>query len=147
MRTLPLGLFLSLSTLLLAGSLAGCPGDTGNLDTGATDVLAALDAPAAVDAPAALDAPASTDTPVASDAPAASDAPVASDAPIASDAPVASDAPAASDAGPAPGVCGDGPCPPSCIRPVSCVTVCGGPATACGCCPCAEGSIDDIACP
>lgn len=38
-------------------------------------------------------------------------------------------------------------CESLCIRPVSCVRECGGPATECGCCSCAAGSIDDITCP
>lgn len=45
----------------------------------------------------------------------------------------------------APGQCSS-ECTPTCIRPYRCVTVCGGPETACGCCACAEGSIDTIDC-
>lgn len=38
-------------------------------------------------------------------------------------------------------------CDAPCFRPISCVRACGGPVTECGCCPCATGSIDTIACP
>lgn len=53
-----------------------------------------------------------------------------------------------SDAGPiGAGECSEGPCPPECFRAYTCVRVCGGPETICGCCPCAAGSIDSITCP
>lgn len=54
---------------------------------------------------------------------------------------------AGTDAGAPPGpACAAGPCPPECFRAVSCVAVCGGPVIDCGCCGCAEGSIDSITC-
>ena len=34
-----------------------------------------------------------------------------------------------------------------CYRLVSCVEECGGPVTQSSCCPCPEGSFDDIECP
>lgn len=59
------------------------------------------------------------------------------------DASVASDAPSLHE----PGECDPTACTPTCFRMISCVKVCGGPATACGCCACATGSFDAIECP
>jgi hypothetical protein len=58
-------------------------------------------------------------------------------------------APDTGDASIPPGECVEDAtlCTETCLRPYSCVTVCGGPAVDCGCCPCAAGSIDDITCP
>jgi hypothetical protein len=36
---------------------------------------------------------------------------------------------------------------PECFRAVVCVAECGGPVLQSGCCPCPEGSFDDITCP
>lgn len=45
-----------------------------------------------------------------------------------------------------PGECDPTACTPTCFRPITCVKVCGGPETACGCCACAAGSFDPIGC-
>jgi hypothetical protein len=50
------------------------------------------------------------------------------------------------DAGVPAGECDLGECAPTCFRAVTCVTACGGPETACGCCACAAGSFDAIGC-
>jgi hypothetical protein len=44
--------------------------------------------------------------------------------------------------------CGDGGgCPiEECYRAVRCVEECGGPVVQSGCCPCPEGSFDDLEC-
>jgi hypothetical protein len=114
--------------LVLSLPLAGCPDDAPNdadmFDTPLADAPAALDVPATMDAPSADDAPVATDAPVADDAP--------TDTPATVDTRVVP-----------PGECADTePCPPTCLIATSCVTECGGPVTNCGCCPCAEGSIN-----
>jgi hypothetical protein len=46
---------------------------------------------------------------------------------------------------------GVGPAPkcdiPECFRAVVCVAECGGPVLSSSCCPCPEGSFDNITCP
>ena len=56
------------------------------------------------------------------------------------------DAGSGDDAGVPAGECDLGECAPTCFRAVTCVTACGGPETACGCCACAAGSFDAIGC-
>jgi len=124
--------------LLLSLALAGCPDDTGTTDTGTDPV----DAPTTMDVPATVDAPVATD-----DVPATTDAALA-DAPTEDDAPATTDAPALLDTRVIPpGECNESePCPPTCIIANSCVSECGGPVTNCGCCPCAEGSVNVLSC-
>ncbi len=129
-------LLASLTTLLLA--LGGCPEPTEPTH----DARVSLDAYTPSDAASAADDAASAADDAAS---------LPDDAASAADdaASLPDDAASAADdasSGPRPGECGRGPCPPECFRAVSCVTVCGGPVTECGCCGCAEGSIDTIAC-
>jgi hypothetical protein len=56
------------------------------------------------------------------------------------------DAGSGDDAGVPAGECDLGECAPTCFRAVTCVSACGGPETACGCCACAAGSFDAIGC-
>jgi hypothetical protein len=75
------------------------------------------------------------------------DAALPGDAATGTDADVRVDSGTDSGGVPLPGMCNESACTPECFRPYECVTVCGGPATSCGCCQCAEGSIDSITCP
>ena len=128
----------------ILGAVACSGDDAGVPDAGGSDA-AVLDA-AVLDA-AALDA-ASIDA-AASDADATADAGVPVDARV-SDAGGGTDGGAAVDGGDIPpGECNTASdqCRAACVRANECVTVCGGPVTNCGCCPCAAGSRDITSCP
>ncbi len=141
------------AALAVAGVVVACsgrddpPGGTdAGIDGGSGDA-GQRDGSVGTDAAAPLDAGMRTDGAVGLDAALPADGGVGVDGGGAGDAGVPVDAGAGADAsGAAPGMCAPGPCPMECFRAVSCVTVCGGPVTPCGCCACAAGSIDTIGC-
>lgn len=145
-----------LTALALTLGLAGCPQTGSTADTGSApgpDAHAAEDAFVADEADAFVpgaDAHVETDAFVpGADAHVAADAFVQLDAHVEADAFVAPDPDAGfrGDAGVIdPGECDPTACTPTCFRPITCVKVCGGPETACGCCACATGSFDPIGC-
>jgi hypothetical protein len=126
-------------------TLAGCPSaaseDAGN-DAG-RDAAVALDSPIGTDAFVTLvDAPPSDDaaTPIVDDA-------SVRDTGVDTGTSALDTGATARDTGPAaPGMCDATACTPTCFRPITCVTVCGGPVTMCGCCACAAGSVDTSTC-
>ncbi len=141
--TLGLGACEQGSTTNDTGTAAVDTGGTVETDTGTP----AIDAPLAVDAHSVNDAPV---TP-GEDAFNAGDGSVGVDAPEPGEtdaAVVESDAGFRGDAGSiGAGECNlTVECPPTCFRAITCVKECGGPETACGCCPCAAGSMDAIGC-
>jgi hypothetical protein len=127
-------LFFALLTLIAFSACGGddsTPADTGGGDT-TIDSATGDAAPDTGGADAPADAPADTGTTDGAADTGSTDA-----------------APDTGDASIPPGECVEDAtlCTETCLRPYSCVTVCGGPAVDCGCCPCAAGSIDDITCP
>ncbi|MBX7191823.1 MAG: hypothetical protein K1X94_07185 [Sandaracinaceae bacterium] len=141
-RLLVLGCLLSFSSLLPACDQSTAPSDAFvAVDAYATHDSAAADAPSADDAFGASDAPSSADAFSATDAPSSADAFVADDAPADPDAGFEGDAGSVGA-----GECDPTACTPECFRAITCVKECGGPATSCGCCACAVGSFDAVAC-
>ncbi len=141
---LRLHLVLSAALLFAACDSSSPVGSDAGFDAGpATDGGDDLDGGDDVDAGDESDAGPEVDAGDAADA--GLDGGPVSDAGRDTDGGEAVDAGADAGAPPAP-ACAAGPCPPECFRAVSCVAVCGGPVIDCGCCGCAEGSIDSITC-
>jgi hypothetical protein len=133
---------LLVSTLALCA--VACSQTTSDPDAGSPDAIVSEDAFSPQDAPSLEDAFVAEDVLVSSDAPGeGADAFAPDDAPTMP----GPDTGFAGDAGAVgAGECDLGACTPTCFRAITCVQVCGGPETVCGCCDCAPGSFDALRC-